>query len=84
MWLPSNDIICDTCDNIVWNMGARGTTITKARAGGWHVYDGPSSDSSKQLSTHLCPTCVGSPRKAPTKREPMDDDVFLPLFSEAA
>lgn len=84
MWLPSDDLGCDTCDATVYNMGARGTTLTKARVRGWHVYEGPSADGSRTLSTHLCPKCVGSPRSPLVKRDKLDDDVLLPLFSEAA
>lgn len=84
MWLPNGDLGCDTCDAFVYSQGAEGTTATRARAKGWHIYEGPSSDGSRNLSSHLCPDCVGTPRKLPQKRVPMDDDVFLPLFSEAA
>jgi hypothetical protein len=84
MWLPNDDLLCDTCENCVYNQGARGSTLMRARARGWHVYDGPSADGSQTISSHLCPECVGSPRKGPQKREPMKDDIFLPLFSEAA
>lgn len=83
MWLPGDDLGCDTCDKIVYNMGARGTTLTKARARGWHVYEGPSAGGTK-LSSHLCPGCVGTPRSLPPAAKPMTHDQLIPLFSEAA
>lgn len=85
MWLPKGSLGCDTCDDIYPDRGARGSTVTAARSKGWHIYEGVAADGETELSNHLCPKCVGTPR-SPLKKAPerLAGDALLPLFSEAA
>lgn len=53
-------------------------TIAYARAKGWRIYDGRSL-TGKDISSHICPTCGGTPRsKLPEAPPQLDQDV--PLF----
>lgn len=88
MWLPRKgggfDLQCDTSPDIYQDRGRKGSTLMAARAAGWHVYEGLASDGVTQMSSHLCPPCVGTNRSMPKKVAPLGEDQLLPLFSEAA
>lgn len=85
MWLRSDNLGCDGdgCESMYPSRGARGTTLTGARAKGWHIYDGIAADGQTPLSNHLCPRCVNSPRKD-LKPAPAPLDGQMALFSDAA
>ena len=56
----------------------RAVTLAYARAHGWRCYDGRSL-TGKEIVSHICPTCGGTPRsKLPESPPKLDQDV--PLF----
>jgi hypothetical protein len=76
-WLKDGTLACDTCKLVFEYPGPRVIVLNAARAHGWHCYTGPSL-SGKLLDTHLCETCVQTPRKRLPKSEALDGQD--PLF----
>lgn len=77
MWLKNGDLSCDTCGIVYEYDGPRIVVSNAARSKGWHLFQGASL-TGKQIDSHLCPECVGTPRSAPVKVERLEEDE--PLF----
>jgi len=63
----SNSLFCDnyaTCHEMVLGLYTKELTVTRARAGGWHVYVGITTDGRPHTGI-LGPKCVGTSRPTP-------------------
>lgn len=61
----SENLYCDnyaTCGALVFDQGSPDRTRFKARARGWHIYDGMTYGGEQHHGV-LCPRCVGTTRK---------------------
>jgi hypothetical protein len=60
------NIYCDnysTCNEVMFDRGSEVATKTRARAGGWHIFDGTTIGGAEHHAT-LGPVCAGMRRRA--------------------
>ena len=72
----SENLYCDnyaTCGSLVFDQGSKDRTEFKARARGWHLYDGTTLGGKEHRGV-LCPRCVGSSRKLAPPPDALDQD----------
>lgn len=74
------NLYCDNytfCNGYCVDMGDPHSTETRARAKGWHLYDGATQGGSSHRAA-LCPKCSGSGRRpALSSSEPLHDQEAL-------
>jgi hypothetical protein len=74
-------LFCDNfsrCRRLYIGRGSPEKTRAAARARGWHFYEGPNFDGSRQLSVSLCSECAQADRRAlPKAGAPLEGQTGL-------
>lgn len=73
------NLYCDnyrTCNSMVLDQGSVTATVARARARGWHLYQGASL-TQKDLNQALCEGCVGTSRKVSKPQGPLPGQLEL-------
>lgn len=80
MWQRDGCLVCDGCKAAVdWTGMPRVVVMARARAMGWHCFEGFNVAGDKIIASHVCSDCMGTARsKLPPSPDPMAEDV--PLF----